>query len=182
MKERVIQATGARRGNGYRDWDVASEDRGRKTQPVSTQIVLVIPEEHSFIAMVREMGRTLLTHHSTSAQDTDDLEVVVGELCANVTSHAHSESGYYRVTLEHHGDHVVLTVADGGHGFDPEQVPPVGTPRVDGDGTVRYGGYGLHLVGSLVDRLEFQRSHPCGTTVRAEKRLQDNARGTASST
>lgn len=151
--------------------------RGGKKTTVSSQIALVIPEEHAFIGMVREMGRTLLTHHRASAQDIDDLEAVVGELCANVTRHARSESGCYRVTLEHHGDHVVLTVADQGQGFDPSQVPPVGELRMDEDGAVRHGGFGLHLVGSLVDRLEFQVSEPCGTTVRAEKRLIDGGAG-----
>jgi len=137
-----------------------------------TQIALIVPEDHAFIAMVREMGRTLLAHHAASAQDIDDLEAVLGELCANVTRHARSEDGCYSVTLEHHGDRVVLTVADQGRGFDPDQVLPVGSPRVDEDGAVRHGGYGLHLVDSLVDSLEFQRSEPCGTTVRAEKRMR----------
>ncbi len=139
---------------------------------MSSKIALVIPEDHAFIAMVREIGRTLLSHHSAAAQDIDDLEAVVGELCSNVTRHAHSESGCYRVTLEHHGDHIVLTVTDEGHGFDPDQVPPVGTPRMDEDGTVRHGGFGLHLVRNLVDRLEVNPSGPRGTTVRAEKRLR----------
>lgn len=71
---------------------------------MSSQIALVIPEEHAFTGMVRERGRTLLTHHTASAQDIDDLTAVVGELCANVSRHARPESGYYRVTLEHGGD------------------------------------------------------------------------------
>lgn len=137
-----------------------------------TQIALIVPEDHAFIAMVREMGRTLLAHHAASAQDIDDLEAVLGELCANVTRHAHSEGGCYSVILEHQGDRVVLTVADQGPGFDPKQMQPVGSPRMDEDGTVRHGGYGLHLVNSLVDTLEFQRTHPGGTTVRAEKRMR----------
>lgn len=139
---------------------------------MSSQIDLVVPEDHAFVAMVREIGRTLLSHHAASPQDIDDLEAVLGELCANVTRHAHSESGCYRVTLEHRGDSIVLTVADEGYGFDAAQVPPVGEARLNEDGTMRHGGYGLHLVGRLVDHLEFQRSQPRGTTVRAEKRLQ----------
>jgi len=139
---------------------------------MSSQIALTVPEDHAFIAMVREMGRTLLAHHAASAQDIDDLESVLGELCANVTRHGRSEGGCYSVTLEHLGDRVVLTVADQGRGFDPGQVPAVGSARVDEDGSVRHGGYGLHLVGSLVDILEFHSSEPSGTTVRAEKRMQ----------
>ena len=139
---------------------------------MNSRIALTVPEDHAFIAMVREMGRTLLAHHSASAQDIDDLEAVVGELCANVTRHGRSEGGCYNVTLEHLGDRVVLTVTDQGRGFDPDQVPAVGSARVDEDGSGRHGGYGLHLVGSLMDTLEFRSSEPNGTTVRAEKRMQ----------
>lgn len=139
---------------------------------MSSQITLTVPEDHALVAMVREVGRTLLAHHGASTEDIEDLEAVLGELCANVTCHAHSESGCYRVTLEHQGHRVVVTVTDDGRGFDPQRVPPVGTPCLDEDGTERYGGFGLHLVGSLVDRLEIGRSHPRGMTVRAEKRMR----------
>ena len=101
----------------------------------------------------------------------DDVEAVVGELCANVTRHAHSESGFFHVTLEHHGDHVVLVVADEGHGFDPASLSAVGSERPDETGSVRHGGYGLHLVNTLMDGLEFQTGRPKGMTVRTHKRL-----------
>jgi len=147
---------------------------------MNSRIALTVPQDHAFIAMVREMGRTLLAHHAASAQDIDDLEAVVGELCANVTRHGRSEGGCYSVTLEHLGDRVVLTVADQGRGFDPDQVPAVGSARMDEDGSGRHGGYGLHLVDSLVDTLEFRISEPSGTTVRAEKQMRvgDTREGT----
>jgi len=121
--------------------------------------------------MVRQIGRTVLEHHRAAEQDIHDVEIVVGELCANVTRHARSAAGRYRVTLEHHADHVVLEVADGGRGFDPQSVPPVGEPRQEADGTLRHGGFGLHLVRSLTDRVDIVPSRLNGTKVRAEKRL-----------
>ena len=136
------------------------------------KIALDVPEDHSYIRMIRQIGRALLAHHLASEQDIDDLEVVVGELCANVTRHARSASGCYHVSLEHHGDHVVLIVRDEGQGFDPQTTAPVGTERQDEGGPVRHGGYGLHLVGTLTDRMVIHSSSPTGTTVRAEKFLQ----------
>lgn len=135
------------------------------------KIALDVPEEHCYIGLVRLIGRALLEHHHAAAQDVDDIETVVGELCANATHHAHSEAGCYQVTLEHRGDHVVLVVADGGLGFDPEDVPPVGTERQTAGGPVRHGGFGLHLVGVLMDAVTFSSTEPTGTTVRTEKRL-----------
>ena len=94
-----------------------------------------------------------------------------GEPCANVTHHARSEAGCYQVTLEHRGNHVVLVVADSGHGFDPEDVPPVGTERRTVDGPVRHSGFGPHLVGALMDDVTFSPTEPTGTTVCTRKRL-----------
>ena len=139
---------------------------------MSSKISLEIAEDHAYVAMVRQLGRTLLAHHNTADQDIDDIEAVIGELCANVTRHAQSEAKCFQVMLEHHGDHIVLIVADRGPGFDPDNVPPIGATRTDEDGTIRHGGFGLHLVRRLMDRLEFSHSHPCGTTVRAERRLR----------
>ena len=140
------------------------------------KIALEVPEEHSYIGMVRQIGRMLLEHHRVPAQDIDDLEVVVGELCSNVTRHARSEAGIFQVVLEHHGSHVVLEVVDQGEGFDPQGVLPVGEPREDEDGGLRHGGFGLHLVRTLTDRVDIERSSPRGTLVRAEKRFTRSSR------
>lgn len=132
-------------------------------------IALDVPEEHSYIAMVRRIARVVLEQYDHAVPDIDDFEAVLGELCANVTHHAHSERGCYRVTLEHHGDHVVLVVADQGQGFDQQGLAAVGEQRQDMDGTMRHGGFGLHLVRTLSDHVEIGPSFPQGTTVRAEK-------------
>lgn len=143
---------------------------------MKVMFALDVPEEHSYIVMVRRVARALLEHHLVDAENINDVETVLGELCSNVTRHARSEAGCYRVTLEHHQDHqhqdyLVLVVADQGSGFDPSQVPPVGEPREDVDGMPRYGGFGLHLVQTLADHVEIKPSQPKGTTVRTEKRL-----------
>lgn len=135
------------------------------------RISLDIPEDHRYIGIVRKTARTLMEHHRNAEQDIADLEVVVGELCANVTRHAKSEAGRYRVEIEHHESHVVLLVMDQGRGFDPKDVLPVGEVRSDGNGELRHGGFGLHLVRALADRVEVQKSQPRGVTVRAEKKL-----------
>ena len=143
---------------------------------LTVKIALDVPEEHSYIGMVRQIGRTLLEHHQVIAQDIDDLEVVVGELCSNVTRHARSEAGSFQVILQHHDSHVVLEVVDQGGGFDPQGIPPVGEPREDEDGGLRHGGFGLHLVRTLTDRVDIERSASSGTTVRAEKRFTRSSR------
>lgn len=136
------------------------------------RLSLDLPEDLAYVRLTRMLGRALLEHLRAVPVDIDDIELMVGELCANVVRHAQSHAGRFQVALEYHLDHVVLTVVDKGSGFSFKDIPPVGAPRADFGGGVRLGGFGFQLVQSLADRLEFRRSDPQGTTVRAEKRLR----------
>lgn len=137
---------------------------------------LDVPEDDSAIVVVRQTARAFLEYRKAAAQDVDDVETLLGELCSNVTRHARSQVGHFLVRLEHHGDHIMLVVTDWGNGMERTGVPAVGTLRVDADGTDRFGGFGLLLVDSLTDRVEFSQSDPTGMTVRAQKNLKDTAR------
>jgi len=99
-------------------------------------------------------------------------ELLVGELCTNVIRHADTAHERFRVVLEYHADKVDLVVQDTGEGFSFKDVPEAGTERPDTiGGGERIGGYGMSLVHALADRLEFHRTDPQGTTVRAEVAL-----------
>ncbi len=139
---------------------------------MKTALALDLPEDHAFVPIIRHMARLLLERHGVAADDITDVEVILGELASNATLHARSSAGYFQVRFEYHVDRVTLSVADYGPGLDTASLPPVGSARADVDGTERFGGFGLHLVRSLADNVEFRTSHPTGTTVVAEKRLK----------
>jgi len=140
------------------------------------RLTLDLPEERAYIKIIRLLGRTLLEHLNVLEQDVDEVEVIVGELCANVIRHAHSVEGRFRVVLEYLADRVVIQVEDKGPGFARDAVAPVGAERPDFDGTpVRIGGYGLRLVELLSDQVEFHTASPNGTIVRAERCLHFRA-------
>lgn len=137
------------------------------------KLTLDLPEEQAYIKITRLLGRTLLEHLRAREQDIDELELVVGELCANVVRHARSTENHFTVVLEYHDERVDILVQDNGPGFGTGDVRPVGAERPDFDGQpARIGGYGLHLVELLSDRIEFKHADPKGTTVRAEKRIR----------
>ena len=136
------------------------------------KLVLELPEDPTSAPLARLLGRNLLVHHAATQQDIDDVETLVGELCANVTRHAQSEEGFFRITLEHHGDHITLTVEDHGPGLDPQRILPVGSPRPDANGGERYGGFGLPLIQKLADEVRFEPREPRGTRAYVQKRLQ----------
>jgi len=104
-------------------------------------------------------------------EDVQDIEFVIGELCSNVTRHAHSGAGRFQVTVDYFHDKVVIEVKDSGGGFSFRDVKPVGSIRSDDCGGERFGGFGLYLVEKMSDHVEFNRTEPSGTTVKAEKLL-----------
>ena len=133
---------------------------------------LDLPEDGAYVKITRLLGRTLLEYLQVTPSVVDDLEFVVGELCTNVIRHARSESGRFQVGIEYHGDRVVVTVEDKGLDYFAFGDPlPVGTSRPDFGQGERFGGFGLMLVEKMADKLEFHRTDPQGTTVRAEKEL-----------
>lgn len=132
---------------------------------------LCLPEDDSFVGIARFLGRCLLDHMRVCEEDVADLEYVLGELAENVVRHAHSFDHRFRVDMEYYADRVVLTVTDHGHGFSFKDVPAPGASRDDGDGGERIGGFGLQMVESLADRVEFVRNDDHGTSIRAEKWL-----------
>lgn len=135
------------------------------------RLALELPEDLEYIKITRILGRALLEHLEVEPADTDDVEILVGELCANVIRHAQNHDDHYHVALEYFSDHVSIMVQDRGPGFSFKDVPVAGTSRADFGGGERIGGYGMTLIQSLSDRLEFRRTDPHGTTVCAEKSL-----------
>lgn len=142
------------------------------------KLTLDLPEHQAYIKITRLLGRTLLEYLRVVEKDIDDIEAVVGELCTNVIRHAQSGEGRFVVVLEYHDDRVVVRVEDTGRGFSFKDIAPIGALRTDTlseETRERVGGFGLHLVQLLADRLEFRRTDPQGTSVRAEKQLHYNS-------
>lgn len=133
------------------------------------RLSLDLPEDESLTSMVRHLSRSVLDTFHVSKKDIDDLEYVIGELSTNAVRHGEDLS--YTIDLELHPDRAVVTVVDKGKGFSFANVPLPGTARVDESGGERIGGWGLPLVRMLADKVEFFRTDPHGTTVRAEKIL-----------
>jgi len=134
------------------------------------KLTLDLPEDVARVRKARRMAVCLLEGEPVAPQEVEDMELVIGEICANVVRHAHSREGRYRVILELFADRLGVTVADQGRGFDPAHAPPPGTDRPDTmSGGRRLGGLGLPLARALTDRLVFRASDPTGTTVYAEK-------------
>lgn len=70
------------------------------------------------------------------------------------------------VSLENTGKNLVITVADHGHGFDPDKIPD---PLAE-ENLLRTSGRGIFLIRSLMDEVHFRQLDP-GTELTMVKHL-----------
>ena len=118
--------------------------------------VLVIASDFGELERVREFIRDFCRRSGSRPPGRDricDIELAATEVLTNIMRHAYRGAGdrdiHIKMRLE--GDSLVLTVHDWGRPFDPDDVLP---PDFDGS---RTGGFGLYIIGQLVDELEFTR-------------------------
>ena len=118
---------------------------------------LVITSDFGELERVRQFIRSFCHRAGAGQPGRDricDVELAATEVLTNIMRHAYRGRGggdiHVRLRLEE-GHRLVLTVYDWGGPFDPAQVPP---PDFDGS---RSGGFGLYIIGQLVDELEFSR-------------------------
>jgi serine/threonine-protein kinase RsbW len=128
-------------------------------------------------ALVGEAGR------SAWGPDADEdalgqLALAVHEAATNIIRHAYGGETAHpiHVLIEGGPDHVCVTLAHHGPDFDPGVVE---APAFDGS---REGGFGLFMIGQLVDEVVYGRDHAGRRVVRLVKRRirAPQGRGTCS--
>jgi serine/threonine-protein kinase RsbW len=103
-----------------------------------------------------------------SSSQIHDLTVVLNEACSNAHRHAYSGRIDGRIDLELrlHPVEVELAVRDYGKGFDPGRYRPPDLSRPN------EGGYGIHLMHRLTDRVEHRRMDPGTLVVMTRRRTR----------
>lgn len=125
---------------------------------------LDIPSRPECVSAVRRIAERLGIQAGLTRGEVDDLDLAVTEACANAIRHGSPdrERNTIYVTFHVGPECVAVEIRDEGRGFDPtSKVPPP-------PGEMRDGGYGLHIMRQVVDRVEI--SSRGGTTIRLLKR------------
>ena len=85
-----------------------------------------------------------------------ELRLIAEEGLSNVIRHGYADSARHSIelTLEIGGGEILLVLRDDGRPFDPLAAPaPDSHPPI----AERAGGWGIHLLQSLVDRADYRR-------------------------
>ena len=158
---RLDDATEDLRGEVHR-WPPAMAGTTRSAPHLELSVNL--PSETESVPVVRRLAAQALRSFGVTDRDVGDVEVAIGEACANVIDHAIS-SDTYEVQVELAADQCTITVVDQGGGFDATAVPRNPDPRSE-------GGRGLALMRALTDNVAFRNEPQAGTVVHMTKRLE----------
>ncbi len=126
---------------------------------------MLISSQFEEISRVREWLGGHASAAGFSDQEVRGLKLAVSEACANVIEHAYKgEPGNpIELHLVVNEESLVLTIRDFGAKFDLEkyELPDLSEPHE--------GGYGVFLIRSLIDKVEYDTSNERGTMLTLTK-------------
>lgn len=129
----------------------------------SDQIEIRIPRRAEFVRIARSAALAVASQMDFTYDIIKDVELVIGEACANAVEHVADEScDEILVRFSLGDDHLTMEVIDRGQGFDPE-----GPHEADLD---EPGGLGLLVIRQLMDEVTIECNPATGTCVRMVKR------------
>jgi serine/threonine-protein kinase RsbW len=125
-----------------------------------------------------EMVRRFAVAEGLPSAAADALSVALDEAISNVVRYAYdAREPVLTIEATADSDGVEVVLSDGGRPFNPLDWP---APSLDGDAADRpVGGLGIHLMRSLVDRLDYRREGNCNRLMLRKQRAVALARDDA---
>ena len=134
------------------------------------QIEIKVPCKPEFVRTVRRAVADFAQSLDVPESMIAEIEVAASEAVTNIVRHAYSDgkgAHLVRVKCRRRANGLTVEVIDKGRGFD---VPPDGAvPDVDLD---RDGGFGITLIKTLMDRVNYVSKPDEGTRIRMTKRAK----------
>ncbi len=118
---------------------------------------MTIPSSTRHLSEIRRFVEQHAREAQLSEADVDKFRLAVDEACTNVIEHACKGDETYRITITINikGPRVTMLIRDDGEAFDPEKYAPPNL--IEMAEKRRDGGFGIHLMRSLMDRVEYRR-------------------------
>lgn len=121
------------------------------------------PSNYSSVPKARRDVAAFARGCGLLSNDISDITLAVGEACNNAAEHGHVASGRFGVTCWYENGEIVIDVADGGSGFDPQGKGECRDPE-----NLGMRGLGIFIMRSLMDDVCYT-VHGSGTAVRLTK-------------
>ena len=130
------------------------------------QVEIKIPRRAEFVRVARMAACALASQLEFTYDIIKDIELAVGEACANAVEHVSDDAGdeiVVRFSID--STQLVVEVFDRGQGFDPERAAQDSVENWDDP-----GGLGLVVIREVMDELVVDCDPESGTCVRMVKR------------
>jgi len=130
---------------------------------------IAIPANAEYLADVDMFIEGILRGYEADESLIADIAISVSELVNNAITHGANQSSDSEVTvaIKRESDTVVISVADQGGGFDPDDI----ADPLAQENLLKEVGRGIFIVKSLMDRVDVDQSES-GTTVTICKALK----------
>jgi len=123
-----------------------------------------LPRRPEFVRFARSAAKALALQLDFNYGDSCDVELSVGEACANAVEHVCDvECTEILMSFVIESNHLVIEVCDHGQGFDPAKV------ESSQEDPARGLGIGLQIIRALMDEVKISSSCQTGTCVRMVK-------------
>ena len=119
---------------------------------------LIMKNEMSEVGRLRAFFFSVCREHGIDDETAKTLNLALEEWVANVIGYAYPKGmrGHVEVTADVHEDVLTLVIKDHGTAFDPTQHAEVDINAELDERTI--GGLGIHLVRTIMDTVEYQRT------------------------
>ncbi|MFG1997727.1 ATP-binding protein [Spirillospora sp. NPDC048911] len=126
-------------------------------------LVLCLPRDAATAHLTREVLDASLTKLGVDEQVCDDVNLALGEACANVIQHA-DPSDEYEVRVHTYNSRCQIEVIDTGRGFDAVMLD-----RAAADATATdEHGRGLQIIDAIAENLQIVNRNQDGAIIRFE--------------
>jgi len=140
--------------------------RRRKPQPV---VVLRVPSGTEFLAAIRDTTKRVAELAGCDAATAEQVALAVDEAATNVIEHAYggARDRFVELAFVCEPDELLVEIVDDGRPVDRRAMPRVDLGRYARER--RRGGFGVHLMGRIMDRVSFRRRGRCNVCCMVKK-------------
>lgn len=123
-------------------------------------IEMKLPAKPEYVGVVRLSVSGIANRMGFSYEDIEDVKIAVSEAITNAVTHAYcdEENGEITIGFGVYENRLEVMVADNGGSFDLSEVKMELGPYYETSDTLREGGFGLHLIGALMDKVEIKNN------------------------